>query len=104
MHTCGGDNRSKSWDKLRWQMEASRHGGQTGDPGKGVIRVKGKMRETNGEWAGGREGGREEGGRNWHLLRGSLHAEAPALSSFFPTGTSAFPCCGKDSVDIVERA
>lgn len=39
---------------------------RTGDSGKGVMRAKDKMRETNGEWAGGREGGREESGRTWH--------------------------------------
>lgn len=73
---------------------------RTGDPGKGVTRAKGKMRETMMD---GLEAGRGGDGRNWHQLRGALHTEAPCPFPSPPPGISAFPCCGKDSVDIVER-
>jgi len=78
---------------------------RTGDPGKGLMRAKGKMRETMVDGAGGREGGRGkgEGTEETDASSGTLHAESPCPFLFPPPGISTFPCCGKDSVDIVER-
>lgn len=52
----------------------------------------------------GLEAGREGERRAEETGSGALWTlKLPTLSFLFPTGINAFPCCGKDSVDIVER-
>lgn len=89
--TIGPRSGANSGDKWRLADMEDRNG----DPGKGVMRAKGKRRETTGEWAGGRKGGREEGGRNCTSSEALCTLKLPALSFFSSQVLMHFPAVAR---------